>query len=246
MAGMRSSRTVSARVRRPGPTPPGERSEARDHAERGVSEELDAWRERAVPDPNAPLDAEDLARLLRDCLAALRLDPAIAEGFTVNTVHYYRRKDIIDPPVGRTAAARYGLRHLWQVAGARLAGHLGLVTLAEARAAMRGGDTAALLAFLSARVADARARDALRSQSAMPESSPASDAATAIRPLGLAAPVPALGSAPPPETALMIPLPGDAWCVVPASHEAHRSPHAAGALVRALAEALHKTRNSRD
>ena len=55
----------------------------------------------------------------------------------MNTVHYYRRKDIVDPPEGRTAAARYGLRHLWQVAGARLAGHLGLVTLAEARRAMR-------------------------------------------------------------------------------------------------------------
>jgi hypothetical protein len=217
----------------------GETRELRHDAERGALDELDAWRTRAVPDPEAPLDAEDLARLLRDCLAALRLDPAIAEGFTVNTVHYYRRKDIIDPPEGRTAAARYGLRHLWQVAGARLAGHLGLVTLAEARAAMRGADTASLLAFLSARVADARARSAVRSQRATSGTPASAEPARAIRSLA-EEPSPSAVNAP--ESALMIPLPGDAWCVVPASHAAHHSTHAAGALVRALADALHKTR----
>ena len=33
-------------------------------------------------------------------------------------------------------------------------------------------------------------------------------------------------------------LPGEAWCIVPASHAAHRSPAAARELVTALAEAL--------
>jgi hypothetical protein len=235
---MRSSRHASSRLRRLGASPLGERSQARDNAERVALGELEAWRARAVPDASAPLDADDLPRLLRDCLSALRLDPAVADGFTVNTVHYYRRKDIIDPPEGRTAAARYAIRHLWQIAGARLAGHLGLVTLAEARAAMRGADTPALLAFLAARVADARARAAVRSQggsgeTATPNPSPA------VRPLAQPS---AAAPASAPEAAMMIPLPGDAWCIVPASHAAHHSTQAAGALVRALADALHKHR----
>lgn len=242
---MRSSQRASPRVRRLASSSSGERSEARDRVERGVLDELEAWRARAVPDPEAPLDADDLARLVRDCLAALRLDPAIAEGFTVNTVHYYRRKDIIDPPEGRTAAARYGLRHLWQIAGARLAGFLGLVTLADARAAMRGADTATLLAFLSARVADARARDAVRGQATASDTATPSEAERTIRPLApTGAPPPSAVNGP--ERALMIPLPGDAWCVVPASHAAHHSTHAAGALVRALADALHKNRSPRE
>jgi hypothetical protein len=191
-----------------------------------VRAELEAWRARAVPDPAAPLDAEDLVRLLRDCVDALGLDPAIAAGVTVNTVHYYRRRDVIDPPEGRTAAARYGLRHLWQVAGARLAGHLGLVTLAEARDAMRDADETALVAFLGARVADARARDAVRA-SVVPNETPR------------ALPARAAAAAPTPTAAVMIALPGDAWCVVPAEHPARLSPAAARALAQALAAALH-------
>jgi len=201
-----------------------------------VRDELAAWRTRAVPDAAAPLEADDLVRLLRDCVAALALDPAVAAGFTVNTVHYYRRKDVIDPPEGRTAAARYGLRHLWQIAGARLAGHLGLVTLAEARAAMRDADEPALVAFLAARVADARAREAVRAAAPHAMVPNETAGAPAARPLPgrlAATPPPAPAAA-----ALMIPLPGDAWCVVPAAHAAHRSPEAARALVRALAAAL--------
>ena len=200
-------------------------------AERQASRELQSWRAAAVPD-SAPLDAGDLVRLLRESISALGLDPAIAGGFTVNTVHYYRRKDIIDPPDGRTAAARYGVRHLWQIAGARLAGYLGLVTLAEARAAMRGTSEAGLIAFLAARVADARARETVRSRDLPP-----AIAASPARPLqGRRA-----GRAAHRTTAIeamIIPLPEQAWCVLPASHAAHSSPAAADELVRALAEAL--------
>ena len=84
----------------------------------------------------------------------MQLDAAIAADVSVNTVHYYRRKDIIDPPVGKTAAARYELRHLWQLVGARLAGFLGLVTLAEARDVIRGANETTSLTFLAARVVD--------------------------------------------------------------------------------------------
>lgn len=188
--------------------------------------ELDAWRASNVPDVAAPLDTDDLVRLLRSLVAALGLDAAVAADFSVNTVHYYRRKDIIDPPVGRTVAARYELRHLWQIAGARLAGALSLVTLAEARAALRGSPPSELLAFVAARVVDARAREAVRAPRA-------ALTAPAARPL------PAHTSAP----ATMIPLPGNAWCVVPASHAAHRSDEAASDLARALVGALrtHRT-----
>ena len=70
------------------------RDAARHEAERRARDELVAWRARALPDAAAPLDAEDLVRLLRDCVDALGLDRAIAAGFTVNTVHYYRRRDV--------------------------------------------------------------------------------------------------------------------------------------------------------
>lgn len=193
---------------------------ARREVQRQIASELEAWRARAVPDASAPLESDDLVRLLQDLVAALGLDPAIASELTVNTVHYYRRKDIIDPPAGRTTASRYALRHLWQIAGARLAGYLGLVTLAEARAAMRGASDAALLDFVAARVADARARDSVR------RSAPSSLAENSAAPRAL------------PGAATMIPLPGDAWAVVPASHAAHHSPEAARALARALAVAL--------
>lgn len=185
--------------------------------------ELHAWRAQAVPDATTPLSADDLVRLLRECFSGLALDRAIAAGFTVNTVHYYRRKDIIDPPEGRTVAARYTLRHLWQVAGARLAGHLGLVSLAEARGTIRGATEDSLRAFLSARVADARARDEVKAVGAATSAT--------VRPL-------------PGGPATMIPLPGDAWAVVPASHAAHHSSRAAGELARALATAL-KSNHSR-
>jgi len=197
-------------------------------AERQALRELQTWRVTAVPDA-APLEAEDLVRLLRDCVAVLGLDPSIADGFTVNTVHYYRRKDIIDPPDGRTAAARYGIRHLWQIAGARLAGYLGLVTLAEARAAMRGTSEAGLLSFLASRVTDARAKDAVRARDLAP-----ARAAVVARPLPVRrAPAPSAAV-----QATVIALPDHAWCVIPASHAAHASSAAADDLVRALAEAL--------
>jgi hypothetical protein len=183
----------------------------------------------------APLSADDLVRLLRDCVAALALDAAIAADFTVNTVHYYRRKDIIDPPDGRTAAARYDIHHVWQVAGARLAGHLGLVTLAEARSAIRDADAMTLLGFLAARVADARAGQALRAIDR-----PGVTAKHGVRPLpGVVRSSPAT---PAMTEALMIALPGDAWCVIPAAHRARRSAEAADALARALATALHDNR----
>src|SRR5439155_17602088 len=110
-------------------------------------------------DPAAPLDADDVARLVRDCFHALGIDAA-GDNFSVNTVHYYRRKDILDEPEGRTSSARYALRHVWQAAGARLAGFLGLVTLAEARERIRGANEDTLRPFIAARVADARRRRA--------------------------------------------------------------------------------------
>lgn len=218
-------RTTTSTVRRRAAVPLRSSDPRRVVAERAAIAELEAWRERAIPMSNAPLEADDLVRLLRDCVAALGLDAAIAADFTVTTVHYYRRKDIIDPPDGRTAAARYDIRHVWQVVAARLAGYLGLVTLAEARTAMRGMENSDLLAFLAARVVDARARTAVRS-SAAPQA--------AARPLHSA---PLAGRAG--VNALMISLTGNAWCVVPSDHAAHRSPDAARALVHALAAALH-------
>src|SRR5689334_6661186 len=161
--------------------PPRSADPRRVAAEHAVSDELETWRERAIPVPDAPLEADDLVRLLRDCVANLGLDPAIAADFTVATVHYYRRKDIIDPPDGRTAAARYDVRHVWQIAAARLAGYLGLVTLAEARTAMRGMGTSELLAFLAARVVDARARTAVRSTPAPQSTARPLHAAPAVR-----------------------------------------------------------------
>ncbi len=213
---------------------------ARRSAVETALRDLEAWRARTVPDAAAPLDADDLVRLLRDCIAAVDLDPAIVAGFTVNTVHYYRRKDIIDPPDGRTASARYGLRHLWQVAGARLAGYLGLVTLAEARAQMRAADTAALLEFLAARVADARARLMMRSATRMPSQVPTS----AARPLPGAHSPPAPSPPTLSEPALMIALPGNAWCIVPVAHDANHSARAAADLARALDVALRDIRSS--
>src|ERR1043166_8883289 len=210
----------------------------RRDAEQRALNDLQTWRARSVPDVTTPLGAEDLVRLLRDCIAALQLDNAIAAGFTVNTVHYYRRKDIIDPPEGRTAAARYDIHHLWQIAGARLAGHLGLVTLAEARRQIRAADNATLLAFLGARVADARASHTMR---IVAKGSVAADAA--------ARPLPGVGRLPvavprATEPAVMISLPGNAWCVVPLAHEAHRSHEGAAALTRALAIALRDNRST--
>ena len=200
----------------------------REGAERRVIGELGAWRARAIPDPSAPLDADDLARLVRDCFATLGVDPEVGAGFSVNTVHYYRRKDILDAPAGRTSAARYGVRHVWQAVGARLAGHLGLVTLAEARDVMRGADEPALLAFVAARVIDARARQQLRGE-------PVGAAAPATR----ARPLPGVtAKSVAPASAVVIPLPGEAWCVVPSAHPAHHSPQSARELVQALAAAL--------
>ena len=137
-------------------------SGAPDERAADIERELEEWRAHAMPDASAPLDAEDVARLVRGCFDALGLDPALGESFSVHTVHYYRRKEILDAPQGRTSAARYALRHVWQAAGARLAGQLGLLTLAEAHRLMRGGDDASLLRFVASRVADARGRQASR------------------------------------------------------------------------------------
>jgi hypothetical protein len=220
---MRTSATSSGRRRTV--LPPRSSDPRRVAAERAAGEELEAWRERAIPVAHAPLEADDLVQLLRDCVVTLGLSPAITADFTVATVHYYRRKDIIDPPDGRTAAARYDIRHVWQIAAARLAGYLGLVTLAEARTAMRGMGTSELLDFLAARVVDARARSAVRA-------APGNNAA---RPLHAAPPPRAIDSG---VEALMIPLTGDAWCVIPRGHAAHLSPDAARELVDALAAAF--------
>jgi len=212
----------------------GERSAERVEAERAVVGELDAWRARMLPDPLAPLDADALATLVASCLHTLGID---VPDFSVNTVHYYRRKDILDAPAGRTSAARYDLRHVWQAAGARLAGHLGLVTLAEARGMMRGADERSLVAFVAARVVDARARVHLRRISAPVHARPLPGvygAAPAARADATDAPSVQRGGVP----ALIIPLAGDAWCVLPASHPAHHSLASALQLVRELASAL--------
>lgn len=197
----------------------------RTDAERDVISELQAWRRYAVPE-SAPLDAEDVAQLVRACFDALGIDAEVGADFSINTVHYYRRKHILDEPTGRTSAARYGVRHLWQAVGARLAGSLGLVTLAEARKAMRGADERTLLAFVAARVMDARARQTLRAPVAR------------ARPLPGGLAEPAQGAPPVGATGGIIPLPNEAWCIVPPSHPAHHSTAAARELVHALAAAL--------
>jgi hypothetical protein len=216
-----------------------------------IERELENWRKRAIPDAAAPLDGDDVARLVRDCIHAIGVAGA-SENFSVNTVHYYRRKDILDEPVGRTAAARYALRHVWQAVGARLAGFLGLVTLAEARDAIRGAPEATLRRFVAARVADARGRDAARQQIAGDAITAAQ--ALAARPLGAAATTSpeVLGvaessgasatafawAASPRATAAVLSLDGDALCLIPSGHAALRSAAAARALVDGLARQL--------
>ena len=203
---------------------------ARTDARQQVVAELEAWRTRSVPS-DAPLDADDVAHLVRAGFESLGIDAGVGADFSVNTVHYYRRKDILDAPAGRTSSARYGVRHVWQAMGARLAGYLGLVTLSEARKALRGADEEALKTFVAARVLDARARNTLRQPQVM-QARPLPGAiggsgnpGSGIRSNGA-------------EGASLIRLPGDAWCIVPAAHAAHQSPAAARALVDALADAL--------
>jgi hypothetical protein len=217
--------------------PVASRTAIRAEAVREIERELDAWRARAVPDPSMPLEADDIARLAGDCLTALGLDEAASSSMTVNTVHFYRRKEILDAPEGRTSAARYAVRHLWQAIGARLAGQLGLLTLAEAREAMTGRGERVLLAFVAERVLDARARQAVR-RAAPPVmiARPLTTAAGAEKARALPLPNGASRSAG--TDAVVFSLPGDAWCVVPAAHPAHRSASAARALTRALADAL--------
>lgn len=212
------------------------RSAARTEAVAEVQRELEGWRAHTVPDPSMPLEAEDIARLVGDCLASLALEEAAASSFTVNTVHFYRRKEILDAPEGRTSAARYTLRHLWQAVGARLAGQLGLLTLAEAREEMSGRSESVLLAFVAERVLDARGRQAVR-RSAAP---------VVARPL---APIAAQTDSTTPRPlhnvrrtigmeAVVLSLPGDVFCVVPKSHRALGSSAGARALGRALTDAL--------
>jgi hypothetical protein len=213
---------------------------SRAEAVREIERELDEWRGRAVPDPSMPLEADDIARLAGDCLTSLGLDEAASSSMTVNTVHFYRRKEILDAPEGRTSAARYAVRHLWQAVGARLAGQLGLLTLAEARDAMSGRSERVLLTFVAERVLDARARQAVR-RGATPLviARPLIPNASTETPRPL--PVPNDASRSAGTEAVVFSLPGDAWCVVPAAHPAHRSATAARALVRALADALQTT-----
>ena len=198
----------------------GTRAAPADSRVERIARELEQWRRRALPDANAPLEAEDVARLVRDCCIAFEIGDA-GESFSVNTVHYYRRKDILDEPEGRTASARYNVRHVWQAVGARLAGHLGLVTLAEARDALRGADETDLRQFVAQRIADARARDASR------------QSAVDARPLGNNA-----ASSPAALTATVIPLEGNAVCLIPTGHAALRSNAAARELVASLARSL--------
>ena len=194
-----------------------------DHAE--VREEIVAWIDARGISPSAPLAADDLVRLAREAVAAFALDASIVAELSVHTIHYYRRKDIIDPAEGRTASSRYARRHLLQILGARLAGHLGLVTLAEARAHVRDASEDRLLTFLAARISDARAKAMLRGMDAT----------------GAEAPRPLPGRATVASPAEMIALPGGAWCVLPSSHRAHRSRAAAEELGRALVASLHPT-----
>ena len=230
-----------------------------------VERELETWRAHAVPDASAPLDAEDIARLVRACFDALALDASLAESFSVHTVHYYRRKGILDAPEGRTSAARYTLRHVWQAAGARLAGQLGLLTLAEAQEHMRDVDEAELRRFVAARVADARGRQASRhaasrapATSARPlRATPAHVSAPLSTAEGIVetehvsaygaggAPVVSLQQPtdfeyPPPgaSKAIVVGLDGSALCLIPERHAAWRSKTAARALVQTLADAL--------
>jgi hypothetical protein len=208
----------------------------RGEAGRDVEQELEAWRTAALPDPSMPLEAEDVARLVGECLTALGLEEAITSSFTVNTVHFYRRKEILDAPEGRTSAARYTIRHLWQAVGARLAGQLGLLTLAEAREAMSGRSERTLLTFVAERVLDARARQAARRAATSPPV-----VARPLAPASLPVMVSTHNSASRAShiDAVVITLSGDAWCVVPSTHPARRSAAAARALGRALTEALH-------
>lgn len=225
MARVRASRTA----KREDVSAPNRATDARlEH----VEAELEHWRARAIPDAAAPLDADDVARLVRGCFDSLGVDSGAGESFSVNTVHYYRRKDILDEPEGRTSSARYTVRHVWQAAGARLAGFLGLVTLAEARDAVRGASEPALRRFVAARVADARGQQATR-DATRDAASLAPPSAAHARPLrAVAAPTPSS------HTATVIPLGGAAMCLIPDGHAALRSPAAARALVESLAHAL--------
>lgn len=231
--------TRRASVRRSEAATPS-RSAARADAVREIERELEAWRALAIPDASTPLEADDVARLVGDCLTTLGLDEAASASFTINTVHFYRRKEILDAPEGRTSAARYTVRHLWQAVGARLAGQLGLLTLAEARDAMSGRSERVLLAFVAERVLDARARQATRrGVSAIVMARPLVPAEsgaglTSMRPISAHPSANRAGLT----QATMIALPGDAWCVVPSTHPAHRSEAAARALGRALTDAL--------
>lgn len=215
----RRARNTMPRTKAARDTAPAGHSESRLEQ---IQRELERWRKRAMPDANAPLEADDLARLARDWFVSFGIDAA-ADSFSVNTVHYYRRKDILDEPDGRTTAARYGLRHVWQSVGARLAGHLGLVTLAEARDAIRGAAEDDLRRFVAARLADARARDAAR------------QATIDARPID---PPPATPTSASPMTATVVALGGDAICLIPQNHPSLRSRSAAGELVASLARQL--------
>jgi hypothetical protein len=212
-------------------------SPERADAESRVVGELSAWRVQAMPDADAPLDADDLARLVRSCFDTLGLGGAIGAEFSVNTVHYYRRKDIVDAPAGRTSSARYDVRHVWQAVGARLAGHLGLVTLAEARDVMRGADDDTLVAFAAARVVDARSQARVRESAGTVRAAPVARVVHALE--AQARPLPGVFAAPAQaSTPVVIPLPGEAWCILPASHPARTSQASARELVEALAVAL--------
>lgn len=108
------------------------------------------------------------------------------------------------------------------------------MTLAEARDVIRGSRVDDAMTFLAARVADARAREVVRTTTNPVEEERRPLESTSI----------ARAGAPMLTNATVVTLPGSAWCVVPATHAAHRSPDAARALARALVEALTQHRTS--
>jgi hypothetical protein len=103
---------------------------------------------------------------------------------------------------------------------------------------MSGRSERVLVGFVAERVLDARARQAAR-RGAPPVVMarplvPAAASLTTVRPL----PSTSDRSRAAGMQAIVVSLPGDAWCVIPAAHLAHRSATAARALARALTDAL--------
>lgn len=69
--------------------------------------------------------------------------------FRVRTIRYYRSEGVVQPPEGQTSNARYGWRHVLEVATARLAGHVGRWSLSQAAQKMEGLDDEQLTEFVA-------------------------------------------------------------------------------------------------